>query len=130
MAGAPSSAVVATAAAVTPSFGPAIITVAGLDIPVMAFGLSIMGLMLARQVAPSTRRKLTRVQEWCLTGLLCMVLLGVVTGQIGGSQLGVGMGLVWGIGLGMSGILVVEFFGEYVLSLLYAIFNRKPPERP
>jgi hypothetical protein len=124
------TALAAVTAAATPSFGPAIVTIAGLDIPIMAFGLSVMGLMLARQVAPSARRKLTKFQEWCLTGLLAMLLFGIVTGQIGGKQLGVGMGLVWGIGLGMSGLLVVEFFGEYVMTLLYAIFNRKPPEKP
>jgi len=122
------SAVNAIAVAATPSFGPAIVTIAGLDVPVMAFGLSVLGLMLARQVAPSSRRKLSRVQEWCLTGLLVLILLMVVTGKIGSKPLGVGMGLVWGIGLGMSGLLVVEFFGEYVMTLLYAVFNRKPPE--
>lgn len=118
----------ATTAVITPSFGPAIVTFFGLDIPVMAFGLSVMGLMLARSIAPASRRKLTKNQERCLTGLLGLVLLMVVSGQIGGKVLGPGMGMVWGIGLGISGLLVVEFFGDYVMTLLYAIFNKQKPD--
>lgn len=123
------TAAAATSIAVAPSFGPAVVTLLGLDIPIMALMLSVLGLVLARKVAPPSRRKLTPVQERCLTALLALLLLLIVTGQIGGKRLGVGMGLIWGIGLGTSGLLVIEFFGEYVMNLLYAIFGRQPPAK-
>lgn len=115
--------------AAAPSFGPAVVTLLGFDIPIMALGLSMLGLVLARKVAPPSRRKLTVTQERYLTGLLALLLFLIVTGQVGGRKLGVGMGTIWGIGLGTSGLLVIEFFGEYVMTVLYAIFNKTPPPK-
>ena len=37
---------------------------------------------------------------------------------------GAGMSAVWGIGLGFSGLLVVEFFGERIMAMLAAMFGR------
>lgn len=41
-----------------PSLGPAIVTVFGIDVPVMALCLSVAGLVLARVVAPPPRHKM------------------------------------------------------------------------
>jgi hypothetical protein len=128
------SAVKTATATITPSIGPAIITFFGIDVPVMAFSLSMVGLLLARSIAPESRRKLTNPQEWALTALLILILLLVVTGQIGfGKPLGAGMSVVWGVGLGTSGLLAIEFFGEYVMDMLRKImygFQNAPKTPP
>jgi hypothetical protein len=105
-----------------PSFGPAIITVFGQEIPVLALGLSITALLLARWVAPPPLRKLNREQQVALTMLLLIFLFLAVTGNmplIGtGKPLGVGMAVVWGAGLGFSGLFAVEVMGERVRAML------------
>lgn len=117
---------VTLAAVMSPTFGPAIVTIFGVDVPVLALGLSCVGLLFARTLTPVPLRKLDRRQELALTILLLIVLFLIVTGQIGtGEPLGGGMATVWGIGLGFSGLMVIEFFGERVMSILRAIFGVK-----
>lgn len=112
-------------AVAAPAIGPAIITLFGIDVPVMALCLSVAGLILARVVAPPPLRKLTKPQEVALTLLLLVVLFLIVTGQLGaGVPLGAGMATVWGIGLGFSGLLAIEFFGARVIAMLHAMFGR------
>lgn len=121
----------AATALAAPSVGPAIVTLFGTDVPVLALGLSVAGLVLARVIAPPPLRKLTRVQEFSLTLLLLVILFLIVTGQLfgGGKPLEAGMATVWGIGLGFSGLLAIEFFGQRVMAMLNALFghDRKPP---
>lgn len=110
-----------------PSLGPAIVTIFGLEIHIAAMGMSIAGLLLARVIAPPPLRKLTRKQEIALTLLLLVVLVAIVTGKLGtGTPLGVGMATVWGIGLGFSGLLAIEFFGQRVLAMLRVMFGKEP----
>lgn len=117
---------VLTLAAASPTFGPAIVTIFGVDVPILALGLSCVGLLFARTLTPAPLRKLDKRQEIALTILLLIVLFLIVTGQIGdGEPLGGGMATVWGIGLGFSGLMVIEFFGERVMSILRALFGVK-----
>jgi hypothetical protein len=115
-----------------PSVGPAIITIFGTQIPILALGLSIASLLLARWVAPPPLRKLTREQQVALTLLLLIFLFLAVTGEMPivgtGKPLGVGMAVVWGAGLGFSGLFAVEIMGERVRSMLRAAFNIKPED--
>jgi hypothetical protein len=115
-----------------PSVGPAIITIFGTEIPILALGLSIASLLLARWVAPPPLRKLTREQQWALTLLLLIFLFLAVTGEMPilgtGKPLGVGMAVVWGAGLGFSCLVAVEIMGERVRSMLRAAFNIKPED--
>lgn len=108
----------ANAAVIVPAFGPEVINFFGLIIPVMPFGLGLVGLLLARSIAPASRRKLTRMQEVSLTILLILLLLMIVTGQFGGAPLKSGMASIWGIGLGLSGLVAIEFIGQIVISTL------------
>lgn len=97
----------------------------GVDVPVLALSLSIGGLLMARAIAPPPLRKLSRRQEVALTTLLLILLFLIVTGNIGsGKPIGAGMATIWGIGLGFSGLLVVEFFGDRVLSMLRVMFGK------
>lgn len=113
-------------AAAAPTFGPALVTVFGVDIPILALGLSCVGLLFARTLTPAPLRKLDKRQEIALTILLLIILFLIVTGQIGnGEPMGGGMATVWGIGLGFSGLMVIEFFGDRVMSILRAIIGVK-----
>lgn len=118
----------ASVAIAAPSLGPAIVTLFGVNIPVAALVLSVAGLVLARVIAPPPLRKLSWVQEVALTLLLLVVLFLIVTGEIGGGEpLGPGMAAVWGIGLGFSGLLAVEFFSDKVLAMLRAMMGEDKP---
>lgn len=117
----------AAAVPIAPSIGPAIVTFAGLDIPVLALGLSTASLLLARFVAPPSLEKMTREQEWALTALLIIILLLVVTGQMPlvgtGKPMETGMAVVTGIGLGFSGLLVVRLMRERVVAMMKAMLG-------
>ena len=112
-----------------PSIGPAIVTAFGIDIPVLALALSMISLVLARWIAPPPLRKLSKKEEVALTFLLLIFLFLAVTGQLpligGGEPLGPGMSVVWGAGLGFSGLLVVELMGERTMAMLRAAFGAK-----
>ncbi|HEX8579908.1 MAG TPA: hypothetical protein VF655_09985 [Allosphingosinicella sp.] len=118
----------AGSAVAAPVFGPALVTLFGVDVPILALGLSIGGLILARMIAPPPLRKLTGRQEIALTVLLLIVLFLIVTGQmpfLGGKPLGAGMSVIWGVGLGFSGLLAIEFFGQRVMAMLRAALEGK-----
>ena len=115
-----------------PSFGPAIVSVFGTEIPILALTLSIMALLLSRWIAPPPLRKLTRAQQSALTVLLLIFLFLAVTGNMpivgSGKPMGVGMAVVWGAGLGFSGLLVVEIMGERVRAILRAGLGMVPED--
>lgn len=120
--------VTGTLVVIAPSFGPAIVTLFGIDVPVLALSLSIAALLLARWIAPPPLRRLTREQQFALTVLLLIFLFLAVTGQVplfgDGKPLGVGMAVVTGAGLGFSGLLVIELVGKRVLAMVDAMFGR------
>jgi hypothetical protein len=119
---------VAVAAAGAPSIGPAVVTLFGTQVPVLSFGLSLIGLLFARAIAPPPLRKLTRFQEVSLTVLLIGILFLIVTGELlGTAPLGPGMAFMWAVGLGFSGLMVIEFFGDRVMAMLRAAFGKTNP---
>lgn len=114
------------AAAAAPTFGPAIVTLLGVDVPVFALTLSVIGLLMARSIAPPPLRKLTGRQEAALTVLLLIILFLLVTGEMtGGPPLGGGTSVALGIGLGFSGLLVIEFFGDRAMAVLKALLGKE-----
>ena len=110
-----------------PSFGPAVFTLFGTEIPILAMALSFAGLLLARFVGPPPSRELTRWQELVVTAILAILLFLIVTGELPADSepLGVGMAVAWGVGLGLSGLLALEFMGDRVMDALRALFGGK-----
>ena len=101
------------AVAAAPASGPVIVTIAGVDVPILAMSISATGLVLTRVIAPRSERRLTVIENFALTALLIMILFLAVTGQFtDGEPMGVGMAFVWAVGLGFSGMLVIETFGK------------------
>jgi hypothetical protein len=100
------------------SIGPAQVSLFGTEIPILPLALGFLGLILARTLAPPAVRRLTRVQQVALTALLAILLFLIVTGSFTGVPLDAGMAVVWGIGLGFSGLLSIEFMGERCMAAL------------
>lgn len=116
-------------AAVAPSFGPSVMIFFGVQIPIAAFSLSLVGLLLARHIARPPRRTFTRSQNFALTAILALILLLAVAGEIrwiSPEPLGVGMAVVWGVGLGWSGIIVIEIIGKKIVEGLKVVFGIVP----
>lgn len=124
------------AATVAPSIGPALITIFGIDVPIAAVAMSFAGLLLSRAIAPPPLRRLTGQQQVALTLLLLLVDFLIVTGSFSGEPLEEGMAVIWGVGLGFSGLVAVEFFGERVMAMLKAMLGaggapaRADPDEP
>lgn len=110
-----------------PSIGPVIVAMTD-GSPVLALGLSIAGLLLARVIAPPPLRKLTRMQNVALTCLLAIFLFLIVTGEFGNDPLEPGMAVVWGVGLGFSGLMIVEIFAERVRAMIRAMIGHSGRE--
>lgn len=107
--------------AAAPSIGPAVVTLFGVQVPVLALSLSFASLLLARMIARPSVRRLSKIENICLTILLLIILFLIVTGQLFTSApIGPGLAVVWAIGLGMSGVLVLELFGAYVMKVVKA----------
>ena len=116
-----------------PSIGPAIVTVFGLDIPILPAVLAIAGLLLARMIAKPPQRKLSTMQEAAVTILLAIFLILLVSGSFGLDPVGEGPAFGWGVGIGLSGLTFLELFGDrflrYAKHVLNAIFP-PPPSTP
>lgn len=114
---------------VAPSIGPAIVTFFGQDIPVLSLILSIAGLLLARWIAPPALEGLVWHQEIALTLLLVLILYLIVTGKFplvgSGEPLSEGMAVLWGVGLGFSGLLVIKLISERVMAMIRAALGDK-----
>lgn len=114
-----------------PSFGPAVVIVAGQEIPVLATGVSTLALLLARMIAPPALRRLAAHEQAALTILLLLLLFVTVWGELPligtGKPLTTGMAVLVGVCLGFSGLMVVEAISEPLLakirSVLAALFG-------
>lgn len=114
------------AAITAPSIGPTVLIVFGLKLPIAAVALALIGLLLSRYIAPKSARRLSLGQERALTVLLALVLVVIVAGEfpgMSGKPLGVGMATAFGIGLGTSGLLAVEFLGGRIMKALRMLFD-------
>lgn len=115
------------ATVIAPSIGPAVVTFFGIDVPVLALALSLLALMLARWIAPPPLRPLARHEQWFLTVLLSIFLFLIVTGEMpligDGEPLGAGMSVIWAVGLGLSGMFVLEFAEKRVRAMVEAAFG-------
>ena len=116
--------IVEGAVVAAPSVGPAIIIFAGYTVPVFPLGLSVLGLLLARAIAPPPLRYLSRLQHWALTALLILIDGLIVIGSFS-RPLGPGSATILGIGLGFSGLLAIEFFADRGLAAMRAFMGDK-----
>jgi hypothetical protein len=104
-----------------PSFGPQTIEVFGYPVPVLSALFGLIGVLLARRVAPVSPGaiRLGNVGNMALTTLLALgVLALVVTGE---KRPLVALG--WAVGLGYSGLASVELVSQAVMKFA-ALFTQ------
>src|SRR3546814_18004983 len=108
-----------------PSIGPTIMVCLGIKFVPAALALGLRGLFLSRYIAPKSTRRLTKRQEWALTGLLALMLVVIVSGEFpfigAGEPLSVGMATAWGVCLGPSGLLFIGVIGSRMMVGLRAM---------
>jgi len=109
------------ATATVPAFGPAEIIVFGEAVPVLPALFGLIGLLMARRVAPASDAgaRLGRTGNAALTALLALgVLALVINGQ---RQPLVALG--WSIGLGYSGLAFIELVAAGALTLARSLIR-------
>lgn len=111
----------AARAAQPASFGPESIMLFGAEIPVWSAIFGVLGVLMARRVAPATAAgaALGRVGNAALTILLaCGVLALIISGE---KRPIVALG--WSIGLGFSGLGVVELVAKSVIAAATVVLD-------
>lgn len=98
----------------SPSFGPALIILFGVPVPVFSALCGMIGVILARQVAPATAAgaMLGRVGNVALTALLA---LGVVALIVSGQKQPL-VAVAWAVGLGHSGLVMIELVAKSAIA--------------
>lgn len=107
----------AVAPATIPAWGPPAVELFGVNIPIASMFLSMVGLAMARGV--SQAREKGTPGGWYLTGVLVMILFGLVIER----QPGPGVAIAWGIGVGGSGIVLYDLLRDRMIAMFQ---GRKP----
>jgi hypothetical protein len=97
------------------SFGPPIIVLFGQPVPVFSALFGLIGLLLARRVAPASAAgaRLGPTGNAALTGLLALGVLALI---IAGQKQPI-VALAWAMGLGWSGLGICELVAKGVVSV-------------
>ena len=107
-----------------PSYGPESVMVFGQNVPLASMVLSILGLVMARLVAAQTD-KVKGGHRW-LTPLLVIILVALVIDR----QPGPSMATAYGVGIGSSGIVLINLLGDKIQKLFASMFGTtEPPAR-
>lgn len=112
---------------------PPIINFVGITIPIAALFFGLLSLVLVRYVKPnvpsaSEQTPLTPAQNRAVTGILAILLCVIITGEVPfleSEPLGVGMAVLWGIGLGTTGMLAIDLIGDWARTMMQRVFGRK-----
>ena len=114
----------AVAPATIPVWGPPAVELFGVNIPIASMVLSMVGLAMARGVSAAREGKSPGGRY--LTGVLVMILFGIVVER----QPGPGVAIAWGIGVGASGIVAFDLLKDRFIgwfgNVLAAAFGKKP----
>jgi hypothetical protein len=111
----------AVAVATSPAWGPAVVEVLGLSIPVASTLLSILGVVLARLVVGA--REGWKAGDIALTGALCLIAFALVTEL----RPGPGVAVAWGVGIGASGFGVIELLRKGASELMKRLAGPPSP---
>jgi hypothetical protein len=113
---------------------PPVISAFGIDIPVAATALGMLSLLLVRYVKPNVPgaepSTITPMQNRAVTAVLGILLFVIIAGElpiIATKPLEPGMAVIWGIGLGTTGIMAFDLIGEKIKSTLRRVFGTEKP---
>lgn len=105
------------APATIPVWGPPAIELYGVNIPIASMALSMIGLAMARGV--SAAREGPTPGGRYLTGVLVMILFGLVVEQ----QPGPGVAIAWGLGVGGSGIVLFDLMRDRFIAWFKTVLD-------
>ena len=114
---------------------PPVINAFGIEIPVAATAMGMLSLVLVRYVKPTvpsdnSDTSVTPMQNRAVTGVLAILLFVIIAGEvpfIETDPLGLGMAVIWGIGLGTCGMLAIDLIGEKVKRMLGRLLGNEKP---
>jgi hypothetical protein len=97
-----------------PSFGPEVLILFGVKVPIFSALCGLIGVILARQVAPASAAGvlLGRRGNIALTGLLALGVLALI---VSGQKQPL-VAVAWAIGLGHSGLGFIELVARSVVT--------------
>lgn len=102
-----------------PAWGPPVVELFGVDIPIASMAFSLFGLWMARGV--SSAREGKSPGGLYLTGTLTIILIGLIVEK----QPTPGMAVAWGVGIGASGIVAVDLLKERVINVIKALTGKE-----
>lgn len=108
---------------------PLMINILGLEAPALSMLVGLIAVIMTRVMMMTTDESKSRKGWWYYNVSLTLLLTLIVFVIILDRQLGPGTAVVLGIGVGASGILVVDVMKRWVLSFFAAWNNlAAPPE--
>lgn len=100
--------------ATIPAWGPPMVELFGVNIPIASMFLSMVGLGMARGVSAAREGKTPGGRY--LTGVLMLILFALVVER----QPGPGVAIAWGIGVGASGIVLYDLLRDRIIAIFKA----------
>lgn len=101
--------------------GPVMVDVLGYQLPLLSAGLSVLGVVLATIISPPPA--LSMLQRVALTALLILLMLGIVISDPARSPV---MTTCWAIGIGYTGLPIIEAIGRWVRGRTTEITGGEP----
>jgi hypothetical protein len=112
--------------AAAPGGDPMTLAIAGLQVPVVTSVLAVLGVVLARPIAPKGAEPLSLGKNIITTIICCLIaLLWVID-----DHPGLLFTFVVAIGLGFAGYSVIELAGSEVLAFISRVFAAITPKGP
>lgn len=96
----------------------ALLSIGGLDVPLLTAAFAVLGVLLARPIAPRGNPPLSLAKNIVVTLILCLL----VTAWVIDSRPGLLFAFIMAIGLGFSGLAIIELAGTEVLGVIRRIF--------
>lgn len=103
-----------------------LLTIGGLDVPVVTAAFAVLGVILARPLTPKGAVPLSPIKNALVTILLSMLALAWVID----SRPGLLFAFIMAIGLGFSGFAIIELAGAQALSFLRRLLAALSPGGP
>lgn len=98
--------------------------VMGIDVPVLNAAFAVLGVLLARPIAPKGSPPLTPGKNIIVTLILCLLVLAWVID----SRPGLLFSFIMSIGVGFSGLAIIELAGAEALGVVRRIFSGINPK--
>lgn len=97
----------------------AIVAIGGMDVPLLTAAFAVLGVILARPIAPRGKPPLSLAKNLSVTAILCLLVIAWVID----SRPGLLFAFIMSIGLGFSGLTIIELAGAQALDIARRVFS-------